>query len=271
MKRAILRNAIVVSAVLLLPGCLAVNAFLGAASLVITGPMQYAGTLYTVGEYTYEYAVNDRTPDEVLGAKLAWLQLTPKTEKSDTSLLTGYAKAMRRTSMDGSKPFVRPEPAPDTVPSATAPETGPVMTASARPSPTPQPAPVTAHTPAPRSTPTVVARQKPAPRPAPAPVVTASTRPVHTYVERDTDPLLVRMHRLERSLAQAERVVLDRPEAGVRHTVSEPAAGQETGISGSWSIRHGLMQLPPAAPVLDATRRAGPHVVVSMASPPPAI
>ena len=72
MKRTVC-NCLFVAALVALPGCLAVNAMFGVLGLVTSGPVQYAGTAYTVGEYTYEYAVNGKTPDTVLGEKLAWL------------------------------------------------------------------------------------------------------------------------------------------------------------------------------------------------------
>lgn len=33
-------------------------------------PLQYASTVYTVGEFTYEYAVNENDPGEVIEAKI---------------------------------------------------------------------------------------------------------------------------------------------------------------------------------------------------------
>lgn len=54
---------------LCMSGCAAVGPLLTLGGTWIT-PLQYASTAYTVGEYSYEYAQNDRTPDMVIEAKL---------------------------------------------------------------------------------------------------------------------------------------------------------------------------------------------------------
>ncbi|WP_147819953.1 hypothetical protein [Salidesulfovibrio onnuriiensis] len=50
-------------------GCAAIGPLLTLGGTWIT-PLQYASTAYTVGEFTYEYAENGKTPDEVIEAKL---------------------------------------------------------------------------------------------------------------------------------------------------------------------------------------------------------
>eukprot|EP00831_Metopus_contortus_P043155 TRINITY_DN34662_c0_g1_i1.p1 TRINITY_DN34662_c0_g1~~TRINITY_DN34662_c0_g1_i1.p1 ORF type:complete len:311 (-),score=35.61 TRINITY_DN34662_c0_g1_i1:205-1137(-) len=54
----------------LLSGCAVVGPLLSLGGLAGFAPLQYAATAYTIGEYTYEYAANDNTPDEVLGHKI---------------------------------------------------------------------------------------------------------------------------------------------------------------------------------------------------------
>lgn len=54
----------------LFSGCAVVGPVLSLGSAALTGPLQYAGTAYSVCEYTYEFAVNDRDPFEVLDDKL---------------------------------------------------------------------------------------------------------------------------------------------------------------------------------------------------------
>ena len=52
----------------LLPGCAVVAPLLSVGGFAFA-PLQYASTAYTIGEFTYEYAANDKTPDKVLEAK----------------------------------------------------------------------------------------------------------------------------------------------------------------------------------------------------------
>lgn len=263
MKHRLIRNTLLMAAVLLLPGCLAINAILGVASFVTSGPMQLAGTIYSVGEYTYEYAANDRTPDEVFLAKFDWLELNPEEEAAP---LTGYAKAMRKTSMDGSEPFVRPalplvasiKPEPGTS----------ILSVSNKPDPShkqtvSEPA---NHVSAAKTTPKrmVVATRGLARKPSPEPVVVAEApRPAHTYIEHDTDPLLVRMNRLEHSLNQAEQMTRRQ---GTAHSLSIDQSEPGAGVSGAWSIRHTVMQHAPYTPA-----PAAQHIVVSAVTPPASI
>ncbi|EGB15147.1 hypothetical protein DND132_1941 [Pseudodesulfovibrio mercurii] len=51
-----------------LSGCAVVAPLLSVGGVAFT-PLQYVSTAYTIGEYTYEYAANDKTPDQVLEAK----------------------------------------------------------------------------------------------------------------------------------------------------------------------------------------------------------
>jgi hypothetical protein len=71
MKKTLCRSCLFTASLLVLPGCLVINAALSIAGLLGSGPIEYAGTAYSVGEYAYQYAVNDKTPDEVVEEKLA--------------------------------------------------------------------------------------------------------------------------------------------------------------------------------------------------------
>ena len=231
---------------------------------IATGPIQYAGVAYSVGEYTYEYAVNDKMPDEVIEAKVAWFF------GEDEPEMTGYAKAIRKTGIAETPPIMAPkvqlaETSLDASPRVTldpaqAVQAAPVIVASLRPKAPARPV----------SRPVMpTKRQRPMKRRA-APASSAVTatqaiplapKPQHTYVEREIDPLLEKLTKLEHALAQAEQIVAKEPINGVRYSVSSDETGQAgTGISGSWSIRHGLMQHSPgplpesvveASPVLD--------------------
>jgi hypothetical protein len=50
-------------------GCAVVGPLLTCGGAIFT-PLQYASTAYTIGEFSYEYAANDRTPDEVIQNKV---------------------------------------------------------------------------------------------------------------------------------------------------------------------------------------------------------
>lgn len=50
-------------------GCALVGPVLTAGSFTLGGPVQYASTVWSIGEYAYEYAANDKAPDEVIQGK----------------------------------------------------------------------------------------------------------------------------------------------------------------------------------------------------------
>jgi hypothetical protein len=51
-----------------LSGCAVVAPLLGVGGFAFA-PLQYASTVYTIGEFTYQYAANDKTPDQVVQDK----------------------------------------------------------------------------------------------------------------------------------------------------------------------------------------------------------
>lgn len=229
------------AAALILPGCVVINAVLGAMSFLTSGPLQYAGTVYSVSEYTYEYAVNDKTPDEVIEDKLAWLL-----EPDEIPEMTGYAKALRKSDIQGV-----PQPDAVTMLAAKARTTRPPadfapamarLTFSPKQTRTTAPVAMASAKPTPALLPTKKARPRTAP-PAPAvQTVAAKSVPQHIYIKRDTDPLREKLTRMEQGFALAERMAGQEPPQGVRYSLPTT----EVGINGSWSIRHGLMQLSPA-------------------------
>ena len=54
----------------ILPGCAVVGPLLSIGGMTGFAPLQYASVAYTVGEYSYEYAANDKTPDQVIEGKI---------------------------------------------------------------------------------------------------------------------------------------------------------------------------------------------------------
>jgi len=259
MRSTLCRNCLGLLALPLLSGCLLVNAFLGVAGLVGTGPIQYASTAYSVGEYAYQYAVNDKTPDEVIEEKLAFF-IGPFDDEGEAAEVTQLAqlgtresKSIAHTALGTESSTVFPTHSLAPVDVKTTPNTvkpTPIdLAAAPTPSPrklVPLPAPrriVAAH-----AAPVRPARPRPKAatgpvRPAPSPSVPAAVAPQPV----ETDPVLARMHRLERCLADAERIALARPENGLRLPVATEDAGQTAPeMSGGWSIRHPVMSFPDA-------------------------
>ncbi|AMK10287.1 hypothetical protein [Pseudodesulfovibrio indicus] len=243
MKRIPLASLSLLALAALLPGCLAANAALGVMGLFGPPAVQLVGAAYAVAEYSYEYSVNDRTPDEVIAARLSWVFPT-----DDGPSMTEYASAFRRTVTAGDP----------RIPTATLPQgaTEPTLTALAAPEPDPAPLSALRAVPKPASRP--VAVQKPGlrkSRTVPAQVAQAARpqvrRPVlHAYVERAADPLLERLQRMEQGLRQAESLYLADGDGGLLLSVPAPEADPSAqGVSGSWSIRHPVMKTVPG-PVL---------------------
>lgn len=266
MKQTLVRSAFLSALVVILPGCVLINTALGVVGLLSSGPAQYAGAVYSVGEYTYEYAVNDKTPDEVVVEKVAWLFQTdeepdavhyadsttipsPRAEKSvedRLQLAAGKASLQPHTSLTR----VKLEPAQ---PQAS------TQVASNRQRPTP----ISSR---------AATMKKPASRtPIKQPVV-ATAKPVekthsaiqHTYIEHSPDPLLERITRMEQAFATAERMADHKPVQGIRYSVRTNEAGQTLTINGAWSIRHDVMQPPPSSSgdsVVQTTPQEGLEII----------
>ncbi|WP_316896315.1 hypothetical protein [Pseudodesulfovibrio indicus] len=242
MKRIHLASLSVLALAALLPGCLAANAALGVMGLFGPPAVQLVGAAYAVAEYSYEYSVNDRTPDEVIAARLSWVF-----PSDDGPSVTEYGSAFRRTVTAGDL----------RIPTATLPQgaTEPTLTALAAQEPDPAPRPALGAVPAPASRP--VAVQKPGSRKSrtvPTQIAQAAPpqvrRPVlHAYVERTADPLLERMQRMEQGLRQAESLYLADGGGLLLSVPAREADPSAQGVSGSWSIRHPVMKTVPG-PVL---------------------
>ncbi len=272
-----IRNCILTTAVLVLPGCLAINALLGVAGFLTTGPIQYAGTVYSVGEYAYEYAVNDKTPDEVIGEKFAWLtepdveprmeghgrtlakaailNTPPPMDLSTQNARTADAKPTRLKTLhltpgEIASPMIASlRPTPQTIPEARIVQTD-------MPSVSKASSPITSTRE--KQKPTIPQQVNSAPSLPQVPIQAKVSQPTtsHEYVERTPDPLMVKLDRMEHSLAQAEQLIDHTPADGIRYSVPTQETGQtETTLSGSWSIRHTLMQSTPA-PAMEAVNEA---------------
>lgn len=70
LRKAAYRILAVVFVLALLPGCAVVGPLLSVGGMAGLAPLQYASTAFTVGEFSYEYAVNDKDPSEVIGKKI---------------------------------------------------------------------------------------------------------------------------------------------------------------------------------------------------------
>jgi hypothetical protein len=265
MKRTVC-NCLFVAALVALPGCLAVNAMFGVLGLVTSGPVQYAGTAYTVGEYTYEYAVNGKTPDTVLGEKFAWLTgdeppspvvLAETSQEIAPPHEPAHANVAIPLMADGSGSLtLRPgHGAP--------PETGRYDTVSLMADAGPA-----AERPAvPASPHTRTATVEPT---APTRISTATASPSGLNPPSDTDLLATRMDRMESTLAQAERILLREPDQGVIYPASrndDPQGSDTAGVSGEWSIRHPVMQPGPGQPGI-AVRPAAPNTAEAALATP---
>lgn len=67
--KATVSASCVVALALFVSGCAVVGPALSIGGLAGLAPLQYISTAYTIGEFTYEYAANDNTPDMVIENK----------------------------------------------------------------------------------------------------------------------------------------------------------------------------------------------------------
>ncbi len=70
LRKVTLNTLAVVFFLASLPGCAVVGPLLSVGGMAGLAPLQYASTVYTVGEFSYEYAVNENDPGEVIQAKI---------------------------------------------------------------------------------------------------------------------------------------------------------------------------------------------------------
>lgn len=242
MRWTLLRNCLFTTSVLTLSGCLVINAALSTLGLLGSGGLEYASTVYSVAEYTYEYAANDKTPDEVIEDKLAWLILP-----DEEATMVAKTRHPSHPSMTSDRPdlhLLAQQRAPvRTVRRKAAHSMNtPVMTASL----SHKPKKAAAAKPKQARQQQVDQEQK---IPAIATALhTDKISPPHQYIERDANPLQTRLDKLELAFAQAERMAAHSTTSGMKLSVQpDGRAPENQGINGSWSIRHTLMQAGPMA------------------------
>jgi hypothetical protein len=254
MHRAKLGHILLLGALTVLPGCLAINAALGVFGVIGPPAAQLAGAAYTVAEYSYEYGAHDRTPDEVFMAKFDWL-LDDGDEPEPAAFAGALSAAVSGPRMaDSPRPMVSVADAGDVL----GPVAKPVAVPETRraPQPVEAAAPVNAArkaAPVRRAVRVRAVAAKTSAKPAvDEPVRTVAPRrpaPVHTYVPHAPNPLQARLDRLENGLAQAEALYLSEPADGLRLSVP-PRDGDPSaqGVNGGSSLRLPLMRSVPAMP-----------------------
>jgi hypothetical protein len=259
-----LGHILLLGALSVLPGCLAINAALGVLGAMGPPAAQLAGAAYTVAEYSYEYGAHQRTPDEVFMAKFDWL--TDDGDEPDPAAFAGALSAAMPGPqvMDASRPMVAVADAGDVLgpvarPNA-APIAGPIsVTRAERPvKRVEQPTPATRKAAPAKRAPEarMQVAEVPARPAARESVRTASVRrtvPIHTYVAHAPDPLLARLNRLENGLAQAEALYLSDSADGLRLSVP-PCDGDPCaqGVNGGSSLRLPVTHRVPATSTASA-------------------
>lgn len=226
------------AAVTSLSGCLAVNMALGAGGLLLGAPVQYAAVAYSVGEYSYQYGVNGKTPVEVMGEKLAFLSPDRKAAPSpdarpDTPRLAATqvktAPDADRVSSDASVTRKTPISVADAVGSA--------ISSRSRSTP-PRPAAVR---------PKGKTSRPDFPVPDSPRTLQVSTHvptiPVITALEKHRVPTAVNTTALSR-LQRVERRFRTIDHHETEHVLRLLLPERNNGINGGWQIRHALNQQP---------------------------
>lgn len=236
----------------LLPGCLAVNAALGVLGLVGPPTATLAGAAYTVAEYSYEYQVHNRTPDEVLEAKFDWL--LAEGNDPEPAAFAGAVRAAVNAPRDAEGPetvMVAEAAAPairDTQ-GAVEPDEAVLNIETAAGNAPAESAPVAAAATRPPVVHAVAAGA------GSEPPATVRALPAHILVAHDPDPLMARLNRIENGLARAEAQLLADGGEGIRLSVP-PCDGDPCaqGVNGSWSLRLPVMRTVPAQSTLLSDR-----------------
>lgn len=70
LRKATYISLAVLFLVVLLPGCAVIGPLISIGGMAGLAQLQYASTAYTVGEFSYEYAVNDNDPGDVIEQKI---------------------------------------------------------------------------------------------------------------------------------------------------------------------------------------------------------
>lgn len=236
MKSRMLANSILLGIAASLSGCLALSALFGAGSFLLNGPAQYIGTVYAVGEYTYEYAANDKTPVTVLGEKLDKLGewLNPEGPQiPESRVLLARSDVQGTTVIPGNPQSALPQTMATTA-------TKPQFLTPARETRALS-EPLYAKRP-PRPLLAMKKQAKPKAMPLSPPVSPTISRPnpapvsVTMHAAASAPPRSLRqLQRMEQAFARADVAqYAKRDPGGLRISV-----GSDTrGISGSWQIRH---------------------------------
>ena len=279
-----LGHILLLGALTVLPGCLAINAALGLFGVIGPPAAQLAGAAYTVAEYSYEYGAHDRAPDEVFLAKFDWL-LEEGDEPDPAAFAGALSAAIPGPQMaDGPLPAMTVADAGDGIGSLGQPVVRPsprralrpvVVARNQRPArPTMKAMPVkTAGRPAPvrraaqSLTPVVRAAAVPEVREPARTSPPSRPAPAHTYVAHAPNPLQARIDRLENGLAQAEALYLSEGTDGLRLSVP-PCDGDPCaqGVNGGHSLRLPIMRSVPESPPAQGQDRpqSGPASIRSL-------
>ncbi len=243
MKWELMRNgALITMMAVTLPGCLMLSALLGASSFVLSGPAQYIGTVYTIGEYTYELAANDKTPDMVIKEKLAWLT-GPEVEQAPPALLlaeTPPTLVKSKGPLKELKPTALPTPTLS-LPTLGQPTAEPpaIKLAALSPVRIQKSKSHSAKKRTPKTLPQKPNNTKSPPQKAEKPKHPTAPKQ-HFIVQAAEAPppsRLLKLQRLEQSFHAADQIMTDDVQGnGIRITL--PSDSQPSGINGSWSIRH---------------------------------
>lgn len=70
LRKVVINSVAVMCFLAFLPGCAVVGPLLSVGGMVGFAPLQYVSTVYTIGEFTYEYAANDNDPAELIELKI---------------------------------------------------------------------------------------------------------------------------------------------------------------------------------------------------------
>jgi len=239
-------------------GCLALNALVGAGSLLLSGPAQYIGTVYTVGEYAYEYAANGKTPVAVVGEKLdkldKWLNPRGRQNPHEDNIMLAAIQPKPETVIPGNMvgdPPVHALPMPMISSNSTY---SPPLLASLPLSPSLNTSRETRNLSEPfrsirtkrqpdKIVPVITAKKKAAPTPRTAPlrpkqkksVQPATRAPVLIAATQAPPQKLLQLQRMEQAFAHAERT---RPASANGNAVRISLGNDPSGVSGTWSIRH---------------------------------
>ncbi|KAB1441855.1 hypothetical protein [Pseudodesulfovibrio senegalensis] len=238
MKSRLIVNSILLAIAASLSGCLALSALFGAGSFLLNGPAQYIGTVYAVGEYTYEYAANGKSPVTVVAEKLDRLDnwLNPHDHAAEPRVMLARAHVHDTTTIPGSpqsavlRPMAAVSPAPLRMNPARENRSlsEPLHTSLAANSPRP---------------PHGMKKQtKPKAMPVTPPVAPTIFRsdtvdaPMTVLASASAPPRSLRhLQRMELAFAHADAAhYAERDPATLRISVSSDTRG----ISGSWRIRH---------------------------------